>query len=179
MNQTENIIISNTKNWIRDVVIGLNFCPFARKPYNANRIAYRVINESDFESALVALRVMCLNLNEQPEVETALIILPEGFSDFEEYLDLVFEAEGLIIDEGFEGTYQVASFHPNYVFADSDDNDPANYTNRSPYPMLHILREDLLEVAVDNHPDPESIPDQNIAKAKSLGLEYFRKMKFD
>jgi hypothetical protein len=122
---------------------------------------------------------MCLNLNEQPEVETALIILPEGFSDFEEYLDLVYEAEELIIDEGFEGTYQVASFHPNYVFADSDDNDPANYTNRSPYPMLHILREDLLEVAVDNHPDPESIPDQNIAKAKSLGLEYFRKMKFD
>jgi hypothetical protein len=80
--------------------------------------------------------------------------------------------------EGFEGVYQVASFHPDYLFAGSDENDPANYTNRSPYPMLHLLREDLLEIAIDKHANVDDIPNQNIAKAISLGLAYFKKMKF-
>ena len=179
MEKKEDNVISQTQNWIREVVIGLNFCPFARKPFIDQRIAYRVSDAADIDAALVALRVMCLTLNEQPELETALIILPEGFQDFESYLELVYAAEDLIEDEDFEGVYQVASFHPEYLFAGSDENDPANYTNRSPYPMLHLLREDLLEIAIDKHPDTAGIPDQNIAKARSLGLEYFRKMKFD
>ncbi len=178
MEKKEDSVISQTQNWIREVVIGLNFCPFARKPFTDERIAYRVSDAADIDTALVALRVMCLTLNEQPELETALIILPEGFQDFETYLELVYAAEDLIEDEDFEGVYQVASFHPDYLFAGSDDSDPANYTNRSPYPMLHILREDLLEIAIDKHPDTASIPDQNIAKARSLGLEYFRNFNY-
>ncbi len=178
MEKKEDSVISQTQNWIQEVVIGLNFCPFARKPFTDKRIAYRVSDAADIDTALVALRVMCLTLNEQPELETALIILPEGFQDFETYLELVYAAEDLIEDEDFEGVYQVASFHPEYLFAGSDENDPANYTNRSPYPMLHILREDLLEIAIDKHPDTAGIPDQNIAKARSLGLEYFRNFNY-
>jgi hypothetical protein len=117
-------------------------------------------------------------LEDNPAMETALLIFPKGFSDFEDYLDLTDLAEKLLKAQGFEGIYQVASFHPNYIFAGSDENDPANYTNRSPYPMLHLLREDLLEIAIDKHNNVDDIPNQNIAKANSLGLEYFKKMKF-
>ena len=174
----DNEFIESTRNWIRDVVIGLNFCPFARKPFTEERIAYRVDGTSELEQALTTFSDFCNHLDEHPETETALLIFSTGFADFDDYLDLVEAAEEWIEEEGYEGVYQVASFHPEYLFAGSDDHDPANYTNRSPYPMLHILREDLLEIAIDKHPDVESIPDQNIAKAKSLGLEFFRKMKF-
>jgi hypothetical protein len=82
-------------------------------------------------------------------------------------------------DRGFEGIYQVASFHPDYRFADADADDPANYTNRSPYPMLHLLREASLEHAIDNYPDPDSIPENNIGKARSLGADYWRQLMTD
>lgn len=171
-------IVGSTKNWIREVVIGLNFCPFARKPFKEELILYKVEDTSDRAIALESLIGTCNYLEENTAMETALLIFPNGFSDFEEYLDLVDLSEKLLKEEGYEGVYQVASFHPNYIFAGSDENDPANYTNRSPYPMLHLLREDLLEIAIDKHANVDDIPNQNIAKAQSLGLEYFKKMKF-
>jgi hypothetical protein len=171
-------VIERTKNWIREIVIGLNFCPFARKPFKEELILYKVYDTSDRAVALESLISTCNYLEENPAMETALLIFSNGFSDFEEYLDLVDLSEKLLKTEGFEGVYQVASFHPNYIFAGSDENDPANYTNRSPYPMLHLLREDLLEIAIDKHANVDDIPNQNIAKAESLGLEYFKKMKF-
>ena len=171
-------VIERTKNWIREIVIGLNFCPFARQPFKEELILYKVDETTDTAVALESFINTCRFLEDNPEIETALLILPNGFSDFDEYLDLVDLSEKLLQKEGFEGVYQVASFHPNYIFAGSDDNDPANYTNRSPYPMLHLLREDLLEIAIDKHANVDDIPNQNIAKAKSLGLEYFKRMKF-
>lgn len=178
MEPIESIVVERTRNWVRDIVIGLNFCPFARKPFKEESILYKVDETTDVEMALASFLLTCHYLEEHPGIETALLILPNGFADFEEYLDLVDLSERLLKREGFEGVYQVASFHPAYIFAGSDDNDPANYTNRSPYPMLHLLREDLLEVAIDKHNDVDDIPEQNIAKARSLGLEYFKKMKF-
>ena len=172
------IVIERTKNWIREIVIGLNFCPFARKPFKDELIVYKVDDTSDRAVALESLISICNYLEDNPSMETALLIFPNGFSDFEEYLDLVDLSEKLLKAEGFEGVYQVASFHPGYIFAGSDEIDPANYTNRSPYPMLHLLREDLLEIAIDKHANVDDIPNQNIAKAQSLGLEYFKKMKF-
>jgi len=171
-------VIERTKNWIREIVIGLNFCPFARKPFKDELIVYKVDDTSDRAVALESLISICNYLEDNPSMETALLIFPNGFSDFEEYLDLVDLSEKLLKAEGFEGVYQVASFHPGYIFAGSDEIDPANYTNRSPYPMLHLLREDLLEIAIDKHANVDDIPNQNIAKAQSLGLEYFKKMKF-
>jgi hypothetical protein len=171
-------VIERTKNWIREIVIGLNFCPFARKPFKEELILYKVDDSSDKASALESFISTCNYLEENPAMETALLIFPTGFSDFEEYLDLVDLSEKLLKTEGFEGVYQVASFHPNYIFAGSGENDPANYTNRSPFPMLHLLREDLLEIAIDKHANVDEIPNQNIAKAISLGLAYFKNMKF-
>jgi hypothetical protein len=171
-------VIERTKTWIREIVIGLNFCPFARKPFKEELILYKLDDTSDEAFALESFINTCRFLDENPVMETALLIFPNGFSDFEEYLDLVDLSEKLLKEEGYEGVYQVASFHPAYIFAGSDENDPANYTNRSPYPMLHLLREDLLEIAIDKHANVDDIPNQNIAKAQSLGLEYFKKMKF-
>lgn len=171
-------VVESTKNWIRDIVIGLNFCPFARQPFKEELILYKVDETTDTALALESFINTCQFLEDNPEIETALLILPNGFSDFDEYLDLVDLSEKLLKAKGFEGVYQVASFHPKYLFAGSDENDPANYTNRSPYPMLHLLREDLLEIAIGKHANVDDIPNQNIAKAKSLGLEYFKKMKF-
>ena len=171
-------VIERTKNWIRDIVIGLNFCPFARNPFKEELILYKVDSSSDKPAALESFISTCNYLEENPAMETALLIFPNGFSDFEEYLDLVDLSEKLLKAEGFEGVYQVASFHPDYLFAGSDENDPANYTNRSPFPMLHLLREDLLEIAIDKHANVDDIPNQNIAKAISLGLAYFKNMKF-
>lgn len=172
------VIIESTKNWIRDIVIGLNFCPFARKPFKDELILYKVEDTSDEAAALESFINTCHFLEDNPAIETALLILPNGFSDFDEYLDLVDLSEKLLKAEGYEGVYQVASFHPDYLFAGSDEDDPANYTNRSPFPMLHLLREDLLEIAIDKHANVHDIPSQNIAKAQSLGLEYFKKIKF-
>jgi hypothetical protein len=178
MEPIDAIIIERTKTWIKEIVIGLNFCPFARKPFKEELILYKVEDASDRAVALESFISTCNYLEDNPTMETALLIFPNGFSDFEEYLDLVDLSEKLLKAEGYEGVYQVASFHPGYIFAGSDGNDPANYTNRSPYPMLHLLREDLLEIAIDKHANVDDIPNQNIAKAKSLGLEYFKKMKF-
>lgn len=178
METTEEVVVERTKFWIRDVVIGLNFCPFAPKPFKDELIVYKVDDTSDAAIALESLMSTCHFLEDNPAMETALLIFSKGFSDFQDYLNLIDLAEQLLKAEGFEGVYQVASFHPGYLFAGSDENDPANYTNRSPFPMLHLLREDLLEIAIDKHINVDDIPNQNIAKAKSLGLAYFKSMKF-
>jgi hypothetical protein len=104
-------------------------------------------------------------------VETTLLVLTEGLEDFDDYLDLLEIAEALLADRGYEGTFQLASFHPDYVFADAEPDDPANFTNRSPYPMWHLLREAGLERALEHHPDPEGIPARNVEAMRELGHE--------
>ena len=115
-------------------------------------------------------------LDEEPSIETTLLILPSGFEDFNHYLDLVEIADALIADNDYEGVYQVASFHPGYLFAGSSENDPSNYTNRSPYPMLHFLREASLTQAIDSHPDIDAVPEKNIAFANDKGLSFMQQL---
>ena len=110
-------------------------------------------------------------------METTFIIFPDNFSDFETYLDLVELSEALAADQGYEGIYQIASFHPEYCFEGAEADDPANYTNRSIYPMLHLLREDSLSDALDNFPDAESIPERNIAFAQRKGLAFMQSLR--
>jgi hypothetical protein len=107
-----------------------------------------------------------------------LIILPEHFDDFEQYLDMIDLCEQLLIMENLEGVFQVASFHPQYLFAGSDENDASNYTNRSPFPMIHILREDSLTSAIDKHVDVDAIPENNIKNARNAGLAFFKSSGF-
>jgi hypothetical protein len=170
----ESPVIGKTRQWIESVVVGLNFCPFAKRELRRNAVRFTVGSNGDMADALQQLVDECGHLDAHPETETTLLILPEGFADFMDYLDLAGLAEDLLAEQGYEGVYQVASFHPDYCFADAKQDDAANYTNRSPYPMLHLLREASLDTAIDNHPDIDSIPENNMKKARSLGAGYFR-----
>jgi hypothetical protein len=119
----------------------------------------------------------CQRLDEDKFIETSLLIFPDAFADFEAYLNLVEMVEELLEDQDYEGIYQVASFHPDYRFSDASEDDPANFTNRSVYPMLHLLREDSLDKAIDSHPDVESIPERNVAFAREKGLAYMKLLR--
>lgn len=163
-------IIEQTKKWVRDVVIGCNFCPFASKVVKENRLHYTVETASDLAVCLENLLNECIRLDKDETIETTLIIFPNSFGSFEDYLDLVELGEKLLAQNEYEGIYQLASFHPLYRFADTPGDDPANYTNRSVYPMLHLLREESIEEAIANFPDPDSIPERNINFARQKGL---------
>jgi hypothetical protein len=172
MNETE--IINHTRNWVEKVVIGLNFCPFAQREMMNDRVRFETSDALNIEQALEHLLSEIHFLEDNPTVETTLLIYPLAFSDFDDYLDLLDLANALIEDQEYEGIFQIASFHPDYQFADSAKDDAANYTNRSPYPMLHLLREESLEIALENHPNPDAIPERNVKFAKDKGLAYMQ-----
>ncbi len=175
---TDSQLISQAQCWIKSVIVECNFCPFAKRELEKGSIRYSVIHEKALEDCLQATIDECVHLDKNKTSETTLLIFPESFSEFDEYLQLVELAEKLLTEQGYEGIYQLASFHPEYVFADSNQDDAANYTNRSPHPMLHLLREASLEKALENYPDPEQIPQRNVELARSLGRDTM-KQKLD
>ncbi len=170
-------IILHTENWIKSVVVACNFCPFAAKELLRKSIRYVVMPAFSAEESLEKLSEELQFLDNQADIETTFLIFPEGFANFEAYLDLVEWAEELVEDLDYEGIYQIASFHPEYCFEGAAENDPANYTNRSPYPMLHILREDSITSALEHFPDAEGIPQRNIDFAQSKGLKYMQLLR--
>ncbi|WP_040729185.1 DUF1415 domain-containing protein [Thiocapsa marina] len=170
-------VVARTKKWISEVVMGCRMCPFAAKEFNRGAIHYRVLIDSDMEACLEAFLEECLRLDEDPSIETTLLILPGALPDFDDYLELVAMAEDLLEAKGYEGQYQVAGFHPDYRFADAPEDDPANYTNRSLYPMLHLLREESIEHVLDRYPDADAIPERNIAFAREKGLDYMKALR--
>lgn len=163
-----------TQNWLKNIVIGFNFCPFARKVWLQDKVAYRVCTADSMEAMLEALVVACQELDVNTTLETTLLIFPSGLDDFGDYLELLGIAEGLLEQMEYTGIYQLASFHPNYMFGGTTANDVSNYTNRSPYPMLHLLREESIEKALEHYPNPEAIPEQNIALANQKSLATWR-----
>lgn len=167
-------IIRQTLQWLSSVVIAYNFCPFAKREYDNDRIHYAVIETDDTNAQLEQFILECAALDENASRETSLLIFSKSLSSFEEYLDVLELANALLKEQGYEGTYQLASFHPDYRFEGTADNDPANYTNRSPYPMLHILREESVEQALKTYPNPENIPKRNIKLTQSLGLQVMK-----
>lgn len=172
---TEQLIFKSTQTWLNSFIIAFNICPFAQREQQRNSIRYQVEYSNKLEIVLENLIMECRYLDDHPETETTLYILPTGFDDFDDYLDLLGLAEQLLINQAYEGIYQLASFHPNYCFETSEQNgmeqDPANYTNRSPYPMLHIIRESSIERAIAKYPNPEGIPENNIKLTRKLGLK--------
>jgi len=173
-----NDIIDTTKSWIEKVVVGSSFCPFAAKPFKEGNIRYEVVDVKSLEQALTSLVIEMMFLDDNESTETTLIIFPDNFSDFNKYLELLDLSEQLLEKEGYEGVYQIASFHPKYLFAGTKESDPSNYTNRSPYPMLHLLREESLEQAIEKHINADLIPEKNIQKATELGIDYFKNLEF-
>lgn len=169
-------IIQHTASWVRDVIVAHNFCPFARREVEQQTIHYVVEPSGDTAQQLSQLLQQCRRLDDDAAIATALLILPTGVDDFDDYLDLVDLAERLLELEGYSGVYQLATFHPDYQFAGSTVDDAANYTNRSPYPTLHILREDGLSLALASYTKPERIPERNIEYARAKGADYFAAM---
>ena len=163
-------VIAATQAWLKSIIIEYNICPFAKRELQRGSIYFSVNYDTKIEQCLLHLMFECDRLDTDSGIETTLLIYLDTFTEFDDYLDFVEIAESLLTEQGYEGTYQLASFHPNYCFQGSDTNDAANYTNRSPYPMLHLLREISIEQAVASHPDTESIPQHNIELTRKLGL---------
>jgi hypothetical protein len=159
-----------TLAWLKSIIIEYSICPFAKRELNRGSIRFSVNHDTEIEQCLLSLILECDRLDKEPDIETTLLIYADAFAEFDDYLDFLEIAESLLIEQGYEGTYQLASFHPDYCFQGSDPDDAANYTNRSPYPMLHLLREASLEQAIASHPDPENIPQRNIELTRKLGL---------
>jgi len=174
---TTDEIILKTKKWITDVVAGCNFCPFAGKVIKQNSIHYQVESSTETDECLYAFIQECIRLDDNENIDTSFLIFEHAFQQFDDYLDLVALAEKLLKKQGYEGIYQVASFHPQYRFANTAPDDAANYTNRSVYPMLHLLREELVEQALLHYPNPEKIPERNILFAHEKGLAYMKKLR--
>ena len=170
-------VIAQTKKWITDVVVALNFCPFAAKEVKQNTIHYQVENSTDIKICVGTFLNECGRMDEQPNIETTMLIFPNGFEIFDDYLDLVDLAEKALKRSGMEGIYQVASFHPLYCFAGSTEDDAANYTNRSVYPMLHLIREESIEAALKNYANPGQIPERNVDFAREKGIVYMKMLR--
>jgi len=162
-------VIEQTRQWVKTIIVGHNFCPFAYREVERNSIRYQATQSMRLEACLETMVSEYDHLDSHPEIETTLVIFPSAFADFDTFVDFIGLADALLKDQGYEGTYQLASFHPKYQFADASTDDPANYTNRSPYPTLHIIRETSIEKAVAGITDPESIPRRNIEVARNLG----------
>jgi hypothetical protein len=170
-------IIAQTKKWITDVVIGCNFCPFAAQVVKQQTVFYKVEKAIEMQSCLESFLQEVERLDNDNAIETSFLILPNAVKQFDEYLNLVSVAERLLKQKGYNGIYQLASFHPLYRFADVPGNDAANYTNRSVYPMLHLLREAGIDKALKHYNDPGSIPDQNINFAREKGIVYMKMLR--
>ncbi len=166
--------IAQTQQWLQQVIIDLNFCPFAKKEFVNQSIYYHLSEKEQVKSALIELLEQCHYLQANPEIETTLLIYGQGFRDFNRFLDLVDYANDLLVEHQFEGIFQIATFHPEYCFADADYDEASNYTNRSPYPTLHLLREQSMEKVLSIYKNPEDIPENNIALANQKGANYFK-----
>ncbi len=170
MNLQDQHWIETTQAWLKTIIIEYSICPFAKREMQRGSIFYAVSHERKLKTCLQLLLQECERLNTDANIETSLLIYAGAFNLFDDYLDFLAMAEDLLIDEGYEGIYQLASFHPDYNFNESDGEDPANYTNRSPYPMLHLLRETSIDNAVNTYPDTDKIPERNMAVTRQLGL---------
>lgn len=163
--------VAAVRRWVDRFVVGMNLCPFAHRELVNERVRF-VSSEAGEEALLLAdLQLELQRLDEDDGIETTLLVLSRGlpgFDEFNQFLDLV---DGLIEQMGWSGVYQVASFHPDYRFAGTTADDVENYTNRSPYPVLHLIREQSLERAIASHPDVDGIPLRNIALMNEMGLE--------
>lgn len=164
-------VVAATRAWLETDVIGLNLCPFARAVHAAHQIRYfvsRAETAEDLRADLVS-ELRLLETLDPAQVDTTLLIHPSVFGDFLDYNDFLGVADATIGELGLVGVFQIASFHPRYQFAGTEPDDVTNRTNRSPYPMLHLLREASIERAVADYPDAALIPQRNIETLRRLG----------
>ncbi len=182
MGQTaeQNRQLQATLDWVERVVVGLDLCPFAKWPLKVNQLKIHVSSEVAVDAILADFAFQMNSLCQQPEPSaTILMVLTELGESFDDYLALLELAQALLVDLGFEGVLQIASFHPHYQFEGLDFDDPANYTNRSPYPMLHLLQEDAVQQAINYYPDTSEIPKRNEALMRSMSEAQLQALTHD
>lgn len=175
---SDEVVLARTRAWLTEIVIGLELCPFAKPVHVKDQIRYFVSPAETAEELLqdLLLELHALSLADPALVDTTLVIHPRVLADFSEYNDFLSVVEFALEDRGFEGQLQVASFHPDYRFAGNAASDLANHVTRSPYPMLHLLREASVDRAVAVFPDASRIIDKNIATLRTLGLDGWRRL---
>jgi len=173
------LAIAETRAWVRRAVIGLNLCPFARAVDAKDQIRYVFSDATDPETLLATLVVELQRLADtDPEVvDTTMVIHPRVFADFEDFNDFLELADAAVEDLDLDGVLQVASFHPQFQFADTEPDDITNATNRSPYPTLHLLREESVDRAVAAFPEAEAIFERNMATLEKLGPQGWAAVK--
>ncbi len=162
----------HVQRWLDSMVIGHNFCPFAKYVRDQHSIRYIDVSVSDMATVLELLHAEFEFLDEHTQTSTTLLVLSVGWSAFDDYLLLMDMAQQSLEHWHYEGTYQLASFHPDYLFAGEPIDAPSHYTNRAPHPVIHIIREADIEQALAHYDQPESIPDNNIALTKKLGCSH-------
>lgn len=180
MNDTS-LIENRVRRWLEKAVIGLNLCPFAKSVYVKDQVRIAICQAQNSQALTAQLYEELQWLANTPaqQTDTTLLVVPcmfEAFSDFNDYLDI---AEAVLDDLELIGEIQLASFHPLYQFADTEPGDLSNYTNRAPYPILHLLREDSLDKAAEQYPDPSVIFERNIAVVQELGVEGWQRLLQD
>jgi uncharacterized protein len=170
---TDEVVLNQTRHWLEKAVIGLNLCPFAKAVYVKNQVRLVVSQARHADDLLEELdrELDLLVATPASEIDTTLLIHPTLFEDFLDFNDFLEVAEGVVDEHELEGVVQLASFHPRFQFDGTEPDDIGNYTNRAPFAMLHLLREDSVEKAVEAFPEAESIFEQNIATLEKLGPE--------
>ena len=165
--------IAETRRWLEQIVIGLNLCPFAKAVYVKDQVRFVLSDATTVEALVEELAEELVQLRDTPaeQIDTTLIVHPDVLTDFLDYNDFLDNADAAIEALDLQGILQVASFHPQYQFAGVAPDDVSNYTNRAPYPTLHLLREDSVERAVAAFPDPDVIVERNIETLDKLGIE--------
>lgn len=164
----ESIVLA-VRKWVETLVVEMNLCPFAKRELVKNRVRFVSTAATTPEQLLLVLQAELELLNADPVVATTLLIHPQVLQDFYDFNDFLDLADSLLLDMQLEGVYQIASFHPNYQFGGTQPDDAENYTNRSPYAVLHLLREDSLEQVIADYPNVDDIPERNIELMNRLG----------
>lgn len=175
------IYLEDTQRWLEKAVIGLNLCPFAKAVHVKGEIAYFVSMAEDTSEILKVLKEQLISLveGENQKFDTALIILPMAFPDFYAFNDFLYKIDKLLRRSQLDGIIQVASFHPRFQFEDTEEDEISNYTNRSPHPTLHLIREESMDKAVEAFPDAELIYEANIQTLEKLGLQGWKALDLE
>lgn len=169
--QLEERYITPVQHWVESMVVGLNLCPFAKRELVKDRVRFYLSPAKTEEALLNCLTEELARLDEHSTIETTLVVHPWVLEDFYDYNQFLNRCDHLLEQLDRDGIYQIASFHPDYQFGGTQPEDLENYTNRAPYAVLHLLREDSLETAINHYPDPDNIPERNIETLKQLGIE--------
>jgi len=164
-------VVRSTRLWVETLVVGMNLCPFAKREMVNDRVRFATTASTTEEQLLMALQTELELLNADPSIETTLLIHSAVLQDFDGYNVFLNYADSLLVEMGLEGVYQIASFHPNYQFDGTEPDDAENYTNRSPYPMLHLIREASLERVIEDYPEVDQIPVRNVALMNDMGQD--------